>query len=189
MFLGTTILSTTNRSPPGLPADRGDPLALEPELEAAGAARRDRERLHAIQGGNVDLGPEYGLGDADGNFDLEVLPLALEVGVGLDLDDDGQITGGRSLGTGLALTLEPELGPRIDPWRDLDDEAFRLAIGPLNLDGRLAPLDGGQERDGQVGFQRSAAALAARPAAAHPAHQVFKDARVPGVFTATGAAE
>ena len=36
-----------------------------------------------------------------------------------------------------------------------------------------------------MGFQRSAAALAAWPAAAHPAHQVFKDARVPGVFTAT----
>ena len=92
---------------------------------------------------------------------------------------------GCSLGTGLALALEPELGPGIDPRWDLDDEAFRLAVGPLNLDRRLAPLDGGQEGDGQVGFQRSAAALAAWPAAAHPAHQVFKDARVAGVFTAT----
>ena len=116
--------------------------------------------------------------DADRHLDLEIWPLALEVGVRLDLDRDRQIAGGRPLGAGLSLSLEPKLGPGIDPWRNLDDEALVLAIGPLNLDRRLAPFDGGQERDAQVGFQGSAAALAARPAAAHPAHQVFKDARV-----------
>ena len=123
----------------GLARGRGNTLALEPELEAARAARRDRERLHAVQGGDVDLGPQNRLGDADRNLDLEVLPLALEIGMGLDLDRDRQIAGGRSLGTGLPLALEPELGPRIDPWRNLDDEAFRLAVGSLNLDRSSRP--------------------------------------------------
>ena len=92
--LGHDDLEHDEQVAAGLARRGGNSLALEPELEAAGAARRDRERLHAVQGGDVDLGPQNGLGDADRNLDLEVLALALEVGVGLDLDGDRQIAGG-----------------------------------------------------------------------------------------------
>ena len=83
--------------------------------------------------GTSILAPSNSLGDTDRNFDLEVLALALEIGMGLDLDRDRQIAGGRSFGTGLPLALEPELGPGIDTWWDLDDKAFRLAVGRAEL--------------------------------------------------------
>ena len=93
-----------------LASRRGNALALEPQLLSRRAAGRDRQRLHAVERGNVDLRAEDGLGQRDRHLDQQVAPFALEVRMRLDGDMDGQVPALGSLGPGLSLALEPELG-------------------------------------------------------------------------------
>ena len=164
MVLGTTILSWTNRSPSGLPPEAGTPCPLSrsfwPE-ELPGGIVSD---FMPSSDGTSILAPEDRLGDGDRHLDQEVAVLALEVGMGLDRDDDRQVAALASLGAGFALSLEPELGPGVDAGRDLDDQVLRLAVAALDVDRGLAAADGRQEGDGQMGLDRSPAARLGRAA-------------------------
>ena len=70
--LGHDDLEDDEQVAGGLGPRGGDPLALEPELQPAGAARAGWSATSAIERGDVDLGPEDGLGHGDRDLDLEV---------------------------------------------------------------------------------------------------------------------
>src|SRR3954453_19275071 len=59
--LGHDDLEDGEQVASGLGPRSRDSLPLEPELQSAGAARGDGQRLQAVEGGDVDLGPQDGL--------------------------------------------------------------------------------------------------------------------------------
>ena len=130
-------------------AVRGYALASEPQLLAAGSSRGDRHGFQSAERGNFDPCAKNGLCNRDRNLDLEVLVFTREVGMGLDLNFDDQVTGRLAALTGFAASTESELGPGFDSCRNLDVEGFGLAAAPCKFDGGFATLDGGQERDGE----------------------------------------
>ena len=78
--------------------------------------------------------------------------------MGIDGDDDGQVTGLAAFGRWLALPLEAKSRSCVDAGRNLDDEVFLPAVRALKRDRGLAAADSGEKGNGQVRFDRSAAA-------------------------------
>src|SRR5205807_2334547 len=91
-----------------------------------------------------------------------------------------------SLVARLPLAAEPELGARLDPRGDLDDQGLAAMVLALDVDLGLAATDGGDEGDGQVRLDVATRpgprAPRPAPAAAHPAQQLLEDPARPGVL-------
>src|SRR4029450_6937973 len=117
----------------------GHAPAPHPEGAAVLGAGRDLEGDRAVQGRDLELGPEGGLGEGHGHGDGEVLAAAPEQRVPGDPDLDDQVAGGRAGLTGLALAAEPDGGTVADSHRDPDpqltgaDLAAGAVAGPAGV--------------------------------------------------------
>src|SRR5208283_5763896 len=117
------------------------------------------------------------LGNGDWHLDHEISLFSLEVGMGLDGDDNRHIAPLSSPRAQFPLPFEPELCPGIHAGRDLDDQVLRLAIPALDVDCGLAAANCSQERDGQVSLDRSPASRSGSAGGPHPTEQVLEDTR------------
>jgi hypothetical protein len=63
-----------------------DPLSAQAQLGAAGCAPGDSQPDRAIQGRNIDLRTEHGLAQGQRQRQLDVVPVAAQVGIWLHHD-------------------------------------------------------------------------------------------------------
>src|SRR6185437_7817899 len=81
----------------------------------------------------------------------------------------------------------------LDTRRNLDHQALAPAPFALDLDGRFAPEDGGQERDGELCLHRpsgpGASLATARATAAHAAEDLLEDPATLGFLVRGAGAE
>src|SRR6476469_8479891 len=105
-----------------------DPPPLDPQHPPAGRAGRDTDldRL-AGQGGDRDRRPEGGLGEGDRQVDGEVVAVAAEDRVRLDVDRQQQVPGRGTLVARAALAAQPDLLAVLDARRDAGRDAAAVA--------------------------------------------------------------
>src|SRR5438105_275148 len=110
--------------------------------------RSEPERRH------IDLRAQHRLGKGKRHFEDDILPLALEIGMRLDVDLEAEIAAAGD------LTGESERLPLVDAGRNLDRQ---LVLADLEID--RAALGRGQKRDGNFTLHFLRRRLTARPAA------------------------
>src|SRR4029453_7658532 len=118
----------------------GDPLAAEPEEAPRLGPLLDLHLDGAVDRGDVELGAEGRLGDADGDVAHDVVPLAAEELVLVDRDRDVEVAGCTGC-AGLALAAELEARPRVDARGYLHLDLVLLADAPRAAAGRARVLD------------------------------------------------
>jgi hypothetical protein len=109
-------------------------LATNSEHPAALGTGRDLEAgclLIRIKHRYVDLVAERGLGEIDRQVELQIIALATEEAVRLDVNDQVEVAGWATVGAGLTFVTEANLRVVVDTGRDAD---LQLA---LNLDAAL----------------------------------------------------
>jgi len=112
------------------------PLPLQSKDVPVLGSRRYLERGGAVQGGNSDLGAEGGLREGERKLGQEIVTVAGEQIVLLDRDHDVKITRCPAPKTGLALSLETNLGTVLNPGGNSDLEevlAFDPSLAPAFL--------------------------------------------------------
>src|SRR5829696_2764188 len=148
-LLGHGHLQADQQVAGALTAGARHPPPPDPEDAAVLGAGWNLDRHRTIQGRHLELGPEGGLGEGHRDGDGQVLAAAPEQRVRGDPDLDDQVAGGGAGLAGLALALEPDGGPVVDPDRDPDPQlpgadlaAPALAGGAGVVDHRAAALTG-----------------------------------------------
>ena len=99
-------------------ADVGHPPPLEPEHVAALGPLGDVQPVRAVEGGDLDLGAEGGLGEADRHLADQVVAAPLEERVLADHDLDPEVAPGRTGVARLALVAELEPHAALDARGD-----------------------------------------------------------------------
>src|SRR5215207_7140203 len=140
-LLGHGHLQADQQVAGALTAGARHPPPPDPEDAAVLGAGWNLDRHRTIQGRHLELGPEGGLGEGHRDGDGQVLAAAAEQGVGGDPDLDDQVAGGGAGLAGLALALEPDSGPVVDPDRDPDLELTRADLAAPALAGRAGVVD------------------------------------------------
>src|SRR6185312_12966079 len=112
----------------------GDTLPPEPKLLAGAGARRDGQGLEAIEGRDLDPGPEDRLGDGNRHFDREIPAFPREIRMRLDGHRDDQV----GMTGRIPLPSETDLGARLEPRGDLDDFGLSVVGLTFQLDRGLA---------------------------------------------------
>ena len=74
----------------------------------------------AVQGGDGELVAQRGLGDVDRHLEQQVVALALEEAVRLDVQHHVQMAGDAAARGGLALAVQAQLDALVGALRDLD---------------------------------------------------------------------
>ena len=98
-------------------AQERDAFAADADDAAAlGAGGDFQGDLFAVEGGNGELVAERGLGDVDGHLEQQVVALALEEAVRLDVQHDVQMAGYAAARGGLALAVQPQLDAFVGAW-------------------------------------------------------------------------
>src|SRR4030042_5045469 len=94
--------------------------AFAPQAKALAAlsALRDSEARGALNRRNIDLRPERGLGDGDGNFHVDIVFLAGEVRMRSEPRDDVKVSRGAAGDSRAAFCLETNAGAVIDAGRN-----------------------------------------------------------------------
>ena len=106
-----------------------DTPALHPEDLARRRARGDLQGDRgALEGGHGELGAEGGLGEGDRHDEREVLAVAAEHGVVLDVDDDEQVARRPAVAAGAAPALEPDALAVGDARGDADLDLSRPSL-------------------------------------------------------------
>src|ERR1017187_888401 len=93
-------------------------LVPQPELRAALRAFGNLELVRLIERGHLDFRAQRRLRQVDGNGAMQILPLALEEGVLLDLEEDVEIARRSPVRAGLAFRRQPYAGIVIDSRRN-----------------------------------------------------------------------
>src|SRR5688500_2568771 len=93
-------------------------LAAQAHRAAGLGAGRDLEPGRLVEGGDLDLVAEGGLGDVDRQVGHQVVGLAAEVAVRLDVDHQVEVAGRAAVGARLALVAQPDLRAVVDAARD-----------------------------------------------------------------------
>ena len=112
-------------------------VALDAEPLAAGGAGRDRERDRAPGRGDVDLRTLGGLGERDGDADVEAIAGAAEERMGAGADRDQDVAGRCAAFARLALAADADPFAVVDAGGNLDRDRFQIAVGRA---GRRRPL-------------------------------------------------
>ena len=113
----------------------GYALLAEAEFLAGLGAGGDLELGAAVDGGDVDLGAESGLGHGDGDGGEDVVGDAVEDGMRAGFDDQEEVAVGASVGAGVALA----------------GEADALAVAGAGLDAELERLAAGDDAGSVAG--------------------------------------
>ena len=140
-FLGTWIFTLTNRSPWPRPGDVRHALALEAEH---GVGRRALGNVQGLRSGwrvHRDRPAEGDDRERDVDFAVEVVTVALELGVLGHVHDHVQVARRATGEAGLALAVQPQALARGDAGRDLDGQ---LALA---CDAPRAPAPGARLAD------------------------------------------
>src|SRR5918999_1623401 len=140
-LLGHGHLEADQQVAAALAAAAGDAPPPDPEGAAVLGAGGDLEGHRAVQGRHLELGAEGGLGEGHRHGDGQVLVAAPEQRVRGDPDLDDQVAGGGAGLAGLALALEPDGGPVVDPHRDPDPELAGADLAAPALAGRAGVVD------------------------------------------------
>ena len=115
-----------------------DALAAQAEHLAGLGFGRNLDLGVAVQGGDVDLAAQCGSGEADRHFAVQVVVVALEHGVRLDLDDHVEIARRAAVDAGFAFAGEADAVAFVDAGGNLDRQ--RLVL--LDAAGALAGAAG-----------------------------------------------
>ena len=125
--LGTTILSTTNRSPAGLPPEAGTPWPLSRSFSPLELPAGMVSDFRPSGVGTSILAPRIASPTVIGTSTRRSRPSRRKYGCGSTVMTIVRSPAGRPLGAGLAPALEPQLGAGLDARRDLHDQALGLA--------------------------------------------------------------
>src|SRR5215211_8017064 len=173
-LLGHGHLEADQQVAGALAARAGHAPAPDPEGAAVLGAGRHLEGHRAVQGRDLELGPQSGLGEGHGHGDGQVLCAAPEQGMRGDPDLDDQVAGGRPRLAGLALAAEPDGGAVVDPRGDPDPQLTGADLAAGAVAGRARVLD------------HRAAALAGRARAGEAEQALVAGDRAPAVAGRAG---
>src|SRR5215216_5784321 len=176
-LLGHGHLEADQQVAAALAAAAGHAPAPDPEGAAVLGAGRHLEGDRAVQGRDLELGPQGGLGEGHGNGDGEVLAAAREQGVRGDPDLDDQVAGGRPRLAGFALAAEPDGGAVVDPRGDPDPQLAGADLAAGAVAGRARVVD------------HRAPALAGRAGAGEAEQALVAGDRAPAVAGRAGAGQ
>ena len=114
---------------------------------AARRALRHRELDRPVDGRHRDARAEHRLVDGDGEFQMDFVAEAGELGVRADRDLDQGVALGRPRRARVALALEPDRLALLDPGRyaDVEGLAGRQADPPRGAQRRVEKIDGDLE--------------------------------------------
>src|SRR6185312_7807370 len=106
-------------------------LALQAEGTPTLRARRNLERLLAVERGRLNFGPDSGVGEAHRQLVENVAGLSLEVFVRLDVEGDEQIARRATTRRRLTLARHPDSDAIIHASGDIDRHPAHIAHAPL----------------------------------------------------------
>src|SRR5690606_11434685 len=101
-------------------ADALDALAAQAEDLAGLGFGRDLEARNTVQRGDLDLAAKRGDGDADRHLAMQVIVVALEHTVFLEVHLDVEIAAGAAVDAGLTFAAETDAIAFIDTRRNFD---------------------------------------------------------------------
>src|SRR5579872_1784578 len=146
-------------------------LLAQPELAAVGRARRNLEQRAAVDGRYFDLGAQAGLGDRDGDADLDVVAVAREERMLLDARGDVEVACGRAHSAGVAFAGDAQARSVLRARRNVHRNGFgsghaAIAVtrraGVLQFPFAAAPWAGEIELHGAGHLRHLARAVALR---------------------------
>ena len=152
---------------PGLAESLGT-LAAQALDAARARARRDAQRLAAVERRDLDLGAAQRLGHRQRHLDLDVVALAREDRRLLHVRDDVEVARRTAVAARLALAGEADPAALADAGRDVDAVALDRPRAALAAAGRARVLDdraGAAAARARLGDREQALTLALDPAA------------------------
>src|ERR1051326_2740206 len=130
-------------------------LFAETELLAGLRARPHRQQSPAVDRGHFNLRAQTGLGDGHGNFDFNIVSVAMEERMLLHPRGDIEIAGRRALGAGVAFARNSQPRSILRAGRDVDSHSLRARDTSIAVTGRARVLQlsfAAAARAGEVEF-------------------------------------
>ena len=141
-------------------------LAAQPQLAAAGRARRDPHLAVPVSVGTSTAAPSAASHGVTGRSTYRSRPSTRKRGCGLDPDAQVEVAGGAAAASPAALAGEPDALAVADAGRDVDLEVAAVAERDPPLAAARGLLERQLEHGLVVGAARREAVEAAEPAAA-----------------------